>query len=252
MRNMKYPSVSIITPVYNSAKFIAETINSVQAQNFDSWEMIIVDDCSTDDSADMVQILAKHDRRIKIIRLDKNYGPAVARNIGMYSAIGRYMAFLDSDDLWLPNKLVKQIRYMEENGYYFTCTSYMKIDEEGNSLNRIIKAQNKSDYNGVLKTCPGNSTVVYNVDMLGKFKVPDIEKRNDYVLWLQIIKKSKYLFGIEEPLGSHRIRKDGISSNKKSLVSYHWKIYREFENLSLLKSSYLIAYWVLKTILKYR
>jgi len=252
VQKVKYPSVSIITPVYNSASFIAETIRSVQAQTFDSLEMIIVDDGSTDESVAIVQSIAEHDSRIKLIRLDKNSGAAVARNAAIEAATGTYLAFLDSDDLWFPDKLIKQIRFMEKNGYDFTCTSYTKIDEKGKPLNRIIKAKNKSDYNEVLKTCPGNSTVIYNAEKLGKFKVPDIKKRNDYVLWLQVIKKSKYLFGIEEPLVSHRIRKDGLSGSKKSLVGYHWEIYREIERLSLVKSSYLITYWVFKTIFKLR
>ena len=118
------------------------------------------------------------------------------------------------------------------------------------SLNRIIKAQFKLDYEGVLKTCPGNSTVVYNAEKLGKFKIPNIKKRNDYVMWLQLIKSEKYLYGIEEPLGSHRIRTGAISSNKILLVGYHWKVYREIEKLSLLKSSYLIIYWVVATMFK--
>ena len=141
---------------------------------------------------------------------------------------------------------------MKENNYNFTCTSYTKIDEEGNYLNRTIQAKDKSDYNGVLKTCPGNSTVIYNAKKLGKFKIPDIKKRNDYVMWLQVMKKEKYLYGIQEPLGSHRIRKGAISSKKTTLVKYHWKVYREIEKLSLFKSSYLIIYWIVVTVFMLR
>ena len=141
---------------------------------------------------------------------------------------------------------------MKKNSYSFTCTSYIKIDEEEKYLNRTIKAQSKRDYNGVLKTCPGNSTVIYDAEKLGKFKIPNIKKRNDYVMWLQIIKKEKYLYGIKEPLGSHRIRTEALSSNKSSLITYHWRVYREIEQLSLLKSSYLIIYWIIVTVLKLR
>jgi len=252
MDNKKEELVSIIMPAYNCGDFIGATLDSVINQSYKNWEVIIVDDCSTDNTADVVQEYIKKDNRIKYHKLEKNSGAAVARNKAVDLASGKYMAFLDSDDVWFPEKLTKQIGFMEQNDYGFTCTSYTKIDEQGEYLNRTIVAQPKRDYDGVLKTCPGNSTVVYNAEKLGKFKIPDIKKRNDYVMWLQVIKKEKYLYGIEEPLGSHRIRTEGISSNKKSLVGYHWKVYREIENLSLLKSSYLMVYWVVATVFKLR
>lgn len=239
-------------PAYNCGDFIGITLDSVINQSYKNWEVIVVDDCSTDNTADVVQEYIKKDNRIKYHKLEKNSGAAVARNKAIDLATGKYMAFLDSDDVWFPEKLTKQIGFMEENNYGFTCTSYTKIDEQGEYLNRTIVAQPRRDYDGVLKTCPGNSTVIYNAQKLGKFKIPDIKKRNDYVMWLQVIKKEKYLYGIEEPLGSHRNRTEGISSNKKSLVGYHWKVYREIEDLSLLKSSYLIVYWVLATVFKLR
>lgn len=249
---IKEELVSIIMPAFNCEDFIGTTLDSVINQSYKNWEVIIVDDCSTDNTVDVVQEYIKKDNRIKYHKLEKNSGAAVARNKAVDLASGKYMAFLDSDDVWFPEKLTKQIGFMEENDYGFTCTSYTKIDEQGQYLNRTIVAQPKRDYDGVLKTCPGNSTVIYNAEKLGKFKIPDIKKRNDYVMWLQVIKKEKYLYGIVEPLGSHRIRTEGISSNKKSLVGYHWKVYREIENLSLLKSSYLIVYWVMATVFKLR
>ena len=252
MENKNEELVSIIMPAFNCGDFIGTTLDSVINQSYKNWEVIVVDDCSTDNTADVVQEYIKKDNRIKYHKLEKNSGAAVARNKAVDLAAGKYMAFLDSDDVWFPEKLTKQIGFMEENDYGFTCTSYTKIDEQGEYLNRTIIAQPRRDYDGVLKTCPGNSTVIYNAEKLGKFKIPDIKKRNDYVMWLQVIKKEKYLYGIEEPLGSHRIRTEGISSNKKSLVGYHWKVYREIEKLSLLKSSYLIVYWVLATVFKLR
>lgn len=252
MENKKEELVSIIMPAYNCGDFIGTTLDSVINQSYKNWEVIVVDDCSNDNTADVVQEYIKKDNRIKYHKLEKNSGAAVARNKAVDLASGKYMAFLDSDDVWFAEKLTKQIGFMEENDYGFTCTSYTKIDERGEYLNRTIATQPKRDYDGVLKTCPGNSTVIYNAEKLGKFKIPDIKKRNDYVMWLQVIKKEKYLHGIEEPLGSHRIRTEGISSNKKSLVGYHWKVYREIEKLSLLKSSYLIVYWVVATVFKLR
>jgi teichuronic acid biosynthesis glycosyltransferase TuaG len=242
--------VSVIMPAYNCGDFIGITLDSVINQTYQNWEVIVVNDYSTDNTAEVVQAYINKDNRIKCYNLEKNSGAAVARNKAIDIATGKYMAFLDSDDVWFPEKLTKQIAFMEENNYGFTCTSYTKIDEQGKYLNRIIVAQPKRDYDGVLKTCPGNSTVIYDAEKLGKFKIPDIKKRNDYVMWLQVIKKEKYLYGIEEPFGSHRIGIEGISSNKRSLVGYHWKVYREIEKLSLLRSSYLIVYWVIVTVFK--
>ena len=244
--------VSIIMPTYNCGNFIGETIDSVIAQIYENWELIIVDDCSTDNTEEIVNVYRKKDSRIKYKKLATNSGAAVARNRGIELADGKYIAFLDSDDLWQPKKLDTQIKFMNNNAYHFTCTSYNKIDEEGKSLNRIISAKVKSNYDGILKTCPGNSTVIYDAEVLGKFKISDIKKRNDYVMWLQVIKQAKFLYGIEECLGSHRIRKNAISSNKISLIKYHWTVYRKIENLSVVKSVYLILYWIIATVFKLR
>ena len=252
MGDKKEALVSIVMPAYNCEHFIGIALDSVINQIYQNWELLVVDDCSTDNTSQVVKEYIKKDNRVKYHKLDQNSGAAVARNKAIDLATGKYIAFLDSDDVWFPEKLTKQIGYMEEYTYSFTCTSYTKIDEQGEYLNRTIFAQRRRDYNGVLKTCPGNSTVIYNAEKLGKFKIPDIKKRNDYVMWLQVIKKAKYLYGIEEPLGSHRIRTGGISANKKSLVGYHWKVYREIEDLSFLKSSYLVLYWILVTVFKLR
>ena len=251
-KNRTEELVSIVMPAYNSEGFISTALDSVINQTYQNWEAIVIDDCSTDQTASVIKEYLKKDPRIKYYKLDKNSGAAIARNKAVDLAKGSFIAFLDSDDVWFPDKLSRQIRFMEDNDYGFTCTSYTKIDERGKDLNRIIITAPRRDYNGVLKTCPGNSTVIYNARKLGKFKIPDIKKRNDYVMWLQVIKKEKYLYGIEEPLGSHRIRTEGISRDKKSLVGYHWKVYREIEKLSLVKSAYLIIYWVVATMFKLR
>lgn len=250
--HIEEPLVSIIMPAYNCENFISHAIDSVISQTYKNWELIVVDDCSIDRTAEIVKEYIKKDCRIQYYKLDKNSGAAMARNKAIELAKGKYIAFLDSDDIWFPEKLRKQISFMEKNNYGFTCTSYTKIDEQGNYLNRTIIAKPKMDYNGILKTCPGNSTVIYNAQKLGKFNIPNIKKSNDYVLWLQIIKKENYLYGITEPLGSHRIRNGSISSNKVSLVMYHWKIYRRIEKLSIFKSCYLTLYWIIATIFKLR
>lgn len=242
--------VSIIMPTYNCGDFIGITIDSVLEQTYRKWEIIIVDDASSDNTLEIVKKYMKNDSRIKYFRQERNLGAARARNKAIDLAAGEYIAFLDSDDLWMPKKLESQITYMKKSNHNFTCTSYTKIDENGNSLNRIVQAKVKSDYKGILKTCPGNSTVIYNAKNLGKFKIPDIKKRNDYVMWLKIIKKETCLYGLKEPLGSHRIRKGAISSKKIDLIGYHWKVYREIEKLSFLQSIYLSSYWIFKSVLK--
>ena len=244
--------VSIIMPAYNCEKFIEQTINSVLNQSHANWELIIVDDCSTDDSAKIIKKYAVQDKRIRYFKNNRNSGAAVSRNKAIEQATGRFFAFLDSDDLWREDKLKKQIEFMQINNYAFTCTTYDKIDENNISLNRVINADEKSNYHRLLKKCPGNSTVMYDVSVLGKHFIPNIKKRNDYVMWLQIIKKAKYIYGMQEVLGSHRICKVSLSANKKSLIKYHWYVYRKIERLSFSYSAYLIIYWVLKSLLKFQ
>ena len=243
--------VSIVTPTHNCGKFIGETIESAIKQSYKNWEMIIVDDCSTDNTKEVVDIYSDMDNRIKYHLLEVNSGAAVARTKAMELATGNYIAFLDSDDLWTVDKLEKQLSFMENNEYAFTCTAYEQIDELGTDLNKIIKTKTKTDYNGVLLTCPvGNSTVMYNVKKLGKFIVPNIRKRNDDALWLQILKKEKYIYGMSEVLMKYRIRTNSISSNKIKLIKYHWKLYREIEQLSVIRSVFHVLFWIILKIFR--
>lgn len=183
-------------PAYNCGNFLKEALDSVISQTYLNWELIIVDDGSTDNTAEIVQLYMKQENRIHYYRLEKNSGAARARNMACDIATGKYIAFLDGDDVWFPEKLAKQINFMEMNNINFSCTSYTKIDTHGDYLNRTIITAPRRDYNSLLRSCPGNSTVIYNAEKLGKFVIPVIKKRNDYVLWLQIIKKEKYLYGL--------------------------------------------------------
>ena len=248
---MENKLVSIIMPTYNCGRFIEKTIETVINQTYKNWELIIVDDCSKDNTEEIVRKIALKDNRITYFKFDTNQGAAMARTKAMELAKGNYMAFLDSDDLWKNDKLEKQIKFMEANNYNFTCTEYEQIDEEGNKLNKVIRVKKKADYNRILLDCPvGNSTVMYNVDNLGKFKVPNIRKRNDDALWLQMLKKEKYIYGMEEVLMEYRIRTNSISSNKLNLIKYHWKLYRDIEHLSITRSIFHICYWGIIKILK--
>lgn len=236
--------VSVITPTYNCGKFIVETIESVLKQSYESWELIIVDDCSTDATKEVVEKYQRQDGRIKYYCLKKNSGAAIARTKAMELARGQYIAFLDSDDLWMSDKLKKQIEFMQKNNYAFTSTSYQHMSEDGTMLKKVLKAVDKTDYNRLLLDCPvGNSTVMYDVSKMGKFQVPNIRKRNDDALWLAMLKTEQYIYGLPEVLMKYRIRNNSISSNKWSLVKYTWQLYRDIEHLSIFTSVWHICWW---------
>lgn len=241
---INYGLVSIITPSYNSANFINKTIDSVLSQTYQNWEMIIIDDHSADNSLEIIEKYIKQDQRIKLFSLKQNSGAAIARTKAMQLANGKYIAFLDSDDLWYPNKLEKQLEFMNKRNHAFSCTAYEQIDEKGKSLNRIVQTKQKINYNRLLLDCPvGNSTVMYDVSTMGKFEVPNIRKRNDDALWLKMLRKEKYIWGIPDILTQYRIRPNSISVNKFSLIKYHWHLYRKIEHLNIFRSVFHIGYW---------
>lgn len=250
--NMAYQGeeglVSVIMPAYNSKEFINETIDSIINQTYENWELIIVDDYSTDNTIEIIQNYMANDSRIFLFEQEKNMGTAVARNTAVSKAKGEYLAFIDSDDLWKKEKLAKQLEFMRANNYTFTSTSYEEVDERGKPTGNIIYSHKVLDYNGLLKYNQGNSTIIYNANQLGKFYIPDIRKRNDFVMWLQVIKKTKYIYGMKEALTQYRVREGSLSSNKLDLVKYQWKVYREIENLSLVKSVYLLAHKVVSIL----
>lgn len=206
-----------------------------------------MDDCSTDDTVNIIESFT--DQRIKLLKLRENAGAAKARNTGIKEACGEYLAFLDSDDLWIKLKLEKQIEFMIDNGYNFTSTEYAEMDGQ-NNISYIVKNYTSLDYEGVLKNCPGNSTIIYNAKKLGKFYVPDIRKRNDYAMWLQVIKKAKEVYGLKETLTIYRVREGSLSEGKANLIKYQWNVYREIEGLSIFKSAYLLIHKILQIITK--
>lgn len=242
--------VSIITPSYNSAKFIGKTIDSVISQTYKNWEMIIIDDCSTDSSAEFIKTYEEKDSRIKLVQLKENSGAAVARNIGIQLAQGRFIAFLDSDDSWLPEKLEKQLKFMLINNYYFTYTSYFKINENNEILGTMY-IPSKVNYSQLLKTCViGCLTVIYDAEKIGKQEFPLIRKRQDFALWLKILKKVDYAYGLQENLANYTIRSDSISANKLNAAKYNWFLYRNIEKLSLFVSFYYFLHYVIKGIIR--
>lgn len=246
----KNPLVSIITPLFNGEGFIEETIKSVISQSYGNWEMIIVDDCSMDNGPKIVENYVNGEKRIKLIRLAENGGGAVARNRSIKEAKGKYIAFLDSDDIWYPEKLEKQVKFMEENDYSFTYTWYEKISEKGQLLGEIVKSKDKVDYKELLKSNQiGCLTATYNQNKLGKIYMPLIRKRQDYALWLQILKKTRYGYCLKESLAQYRIVNGSISSNKISLLKYNWQLFYQIEKLNFIKSFYFLSFNVLIKVL---
>ncbi|HAL10662.1 MAG TPA: glycosyl transferase [Staphylococcus sp.] len=240
--------VSVIMPLYNNEDYIERSILSVINQTYENWEILIINDKSVDSSKEIATKYSDIYSNIKLINLKINNGVANARNIGINNARGEYLAFLDSDDEWLPEKLEKQISFMNKNDYNFTCTYYGKIDSESSVLPTVIKPKYSLNYNQILKNNIGNSTAIINVKKLGKFTVPLIKKRNDYALWLKVIKKAKKVHTLEEVLSYHRLHSNTLSSKKLDLIKYHYLVYRDYEKLSIVKTISLIIYWSVKTI----
>lgn len=242
---LEAPLISIIMPTYNCARFIAQSVESVLAQSYTHWELLIVDDCSKDDTkAVLAPYLAKYSN-IHYTCLPKNGGPAVARSEALKQAKGDYVAFLDSDDLWHPEKLTKQLAFMKGKKAAFSATAYSQMDEAGKSLNSALIPPERTDYDKMLRlSCPiGNSTVMYDRNVLGDQTVPAIQKRNDFALWLQLLHAVPACYGMEDVLTIYRVRTQSVSSNKLKLLPYHWHLYHHIEKLGVLKSAWYVLCW---------
>ena len=238
--------VSVIMPTYNCGKFITESIDSVIAQTVTDWELEIVDDCSTDDTLGTIKPYLDKYPNIHYYCLPQNGGPAVARTEAIKRASGKYCAFLDSDDLWAPDKLEKQIAFMEKTGAKFSCTAYGQMNEDGDDLHTIMVPPSKTDYKKCIRLSNpiGNLTVMYDQEALGKFEVPPIRKRNDFALWLQILKKTEYCYGMEEVLGTYRLGRSGsVSHNKLAQAKFHWQLYHGIEKHNIFRSFYELCCW---------
>lgn len=246
--------VSIITPVYNSEKYLEETIVSVLNQSYSNWELILVNDCSTDNSEYLIKKMTRKSEKIILINLEENSGAAVARNTALDYARGQYIAFLDSDDLWEPSKLDKQIKFMRENNYSFTFTDYSLIAENGenyNKINNIIHVPKKINYNFLLKnTIILCSSVVIDRKKIGDFSMPLLRAGQDTATWLKLLKRIDYAHGLNQNLCRYRQRENSISSNKFRAVKRTWHLYRNVERLSLIKSSYVFCCYAYNAVKK--
>lgn len=222
--------VSIIMPSYNTANYIAASIQSVLDQTYQNWELIIVDDCSTDDT-DAVVAPFLTNARIRYLKNEQNSGAAISRNRALREAKGRWIAFLDSDDLWEPQKLEKQLTFMQEHDYHFSYTNYIEIDENSAPNGRSVTGPKKITKSGMYNFCwPGCLTVMYDAEAVGLIQIADIRKNNDYAMWLKVCKKADcYL--LQSTLARYRRRSGSISRQSYlKLIRWHYKLFREAEN----------------------
>lgn len=254
---MENELVSIITPMYKGAAFVADTIKSVQAQKYPNWEMIIVDDCSPDNGAGIKEVKKfTKDNRIKLIESKKNKGSSGARNIALKEAKGRYIAFLDSDDLWHPDFLEKQLKFIKEKNAPLVFSSYNRIDE--NTKDEILSpfiVPKEVNYKSLLKTCPiFPSTAIYDTKKTPKlFFNEDLgSMRDDYVYWLTMFKSIDKGFGNQEILVDYRMRKTSVTGNKKKVVKPQWNVLYKVEKLGFFKSLYYLANWAFISYKKYK
>ncbi|MEM0577725.1 glycosyltransferase family 2 protein [Flavobacterium polysaccharolyticum] len=233
--------VSIIIPTYNSADFIADTLASVQQQTYPNWEVILVDDGSTDTTVTIAQNIAQTDHRIRIFKNLTNSGTGVTRNNALHHCQGNYIAFLDADDLWKSNKLERQLQFMQEQQQPFTFSFYECIDEAGNPLNRLVEAPKNLSYRQLFFcNYVGNLTGIYDADFFEKIAISSIRKRQDWMLWLTILKKLKSAKPIPESLAYYRIRNNSLSASKVALLQHNFAVYRQFHRYNFVVSLFIM------------
>lgn len=230
-----YGLVSIVMPTWNCARFIGESIESVRRQSYRNWELLVVDDCSADNTEEIVMSFG--DSRIRYIRNAVNSGAAVSRNRALKEARGRWIAFLDSDDLWTADKLERQIAFMVNNGYSFSYTNYSEVDEDTRETGVCVSGPRRISVCGMFNYCwPGCLTVMYDASVIGVVQIADIKKNNDYAMWLKAIKKAD-CFLLDENLAGYRKRTGSISNHSYvSLVKWHYLLFREAERQNVVLS----------------
>lgn len=245
--------VSIITPVYNCEKYIAQTITSVQNQTYTDWELLLVDDCTPDNSPEIIARFAQNDSRIKYMKLPQNGGTAIARNAALAVAEGRYIAYLDADDLWMPQKLERQIAFLEENQAQFSCCDYEKIENDGTKLEKIIHMPKTITYEQLLRnTIIQTVGVIVDLERVDRalLEMPNIRRGQDSATWLQMLRNGVKFTGQNEVLAQYRRVPQSLSANKLSAMKRTWFLYRGVEHLSIPKSIWCLIGWAYHAILK--
>lgn len=245
------PLVSIIMPSYNASKFIVASIESVRNQTYQNWELLITDDFSKDNTVELIEKYTLLDKRIKIYALRKNVGAASARNNSLRESKGRYIAFLDSDDLWKPHKLERQIKLMQNNNWAFSFSNYELISEDGKLLNKEIRVPLSVDYKQYLRnTIIGCLTVVIDRHKTGDFEMPLIKSSHDMALWLLIMRRGIKAHGIRKNLASYRLVSTSNTAKKWKAAKDVWSVYRDFEHLNIIRSSFCFLGYSFNAILK--
>jgi teichuronic acid biosynthesis glycosyltransferase TuaG len=242
------PRVSVITPVWNAAATLGETVASVQAQSVGDWEMLLVDDGSTDGSRALAEALAAADPRLRVLGWSQNHGPAAARNAAIRAAQGRYIAFLDADDRWRPEKLARQVGYMEQTGVPFTFTAYQRIDPEGRPLGPVVPPV-RLTYRELLRgNVVGCLTAVYDARALGKMEMPDLRRRQDFGLWLALLRFGAEAHGLSEELADYRVRPGSLSADRLAALAANWRLLREVERLSPPQAGFYLLHHVARAL----
>ena len=243
--------VSIIMPSYNAARFIGESINSVLLQTYSNWELLIVDDCSKDNSVEVVRKFANIDKRVVLFSLEKNVGAAAARNVAIEHAQGQYIAFLDSDDVWDEYKLEKQLAFMKQYSYAFTFSNYYVMEENGKKTVNIVIVPSSLSYHQYLRnTIIGCLTVIIDRQQTGDFKMPLIKSSHDMALWLLIMKRGFKAYGLKDVLAGYRLVSTSNTAKKWKAAKDVWKVYREIEGLSVLYAAYCFCGYAINAVLK--
>lgn len=244
------PEISIITPSYNSDQYIEETIKSVLNQTFTDWEWLITDDCSKDNTA---EIISKYeDSRIKFIVLEQNSGAGVARNNALERATGRFITFLDSDDYWYPEFLEKMLIFMKKNDAELAYSGYARCDENLMPILKDFEADKEVTFNNLLQTCRLSLlSSMYDSQRVGKFFFPKGSKREDHIMWLNLLKKIPKGIPLKETLAKYRMRAGSVSRNKKDIVKDQYLVYRDFMGFSVIKSMYYTCLWAINGFMKY-
>lgn len=244
--------ISIVVPVYQVERFIAETIEAVQKQIYENWELILVDDCSKDRSCAIIEEMAAKDSRIRLIRQEMNQGAAKARNCGVRNAKGRYLCFLDSDDLWESDKLSSEISFMQKKQAGFVFTGYEFADESGQALGKIVKVPEQISYSEALK----NTTIFTSTVMIDRVQIededifmPDIASE-DTATWWHLLKVYGNAYGLDQNLVKYRRSANTLSSNKVEAVRRIWQLYRKQEKLNVFYSAYCMCFWALRAVLR--
>lgn len=244
--------VSIIVPVYNASKYIEETIKSINSQTYQKYEAIFINDCSKDDSLKIIKEHKEKNSRIKIVNCEQHGGPANARNIGIKEAKGRYLCFLDADDIWLENKIEKQINFIKTNNYAFVYCNYRYMTDDGDWLSKEVKTPKKTDYNkALINTRILPITTMIDLKQIPKklCYMPNV-MNEDIATWWKILKSGFVAYGQNEILAYHRRTKNSRSSKKYATAFYRWKLYRKSENLSFIKTSYCFIGYCINAIIK--